>query len=83
MSDGAITYARSPGGRLLGQTKTGVFSLLGADRHGDVSWTLNPVTGVMADSVVNDPFGNVLGTTGTKPTVGFQGDWTDPTSGLV
>ncbi len=37
----------------------------------------------MADSVVNDPFGNVLGTTGSKPSVGFQGDWTDPTSGLV
>jgi RHS repeat-associated protein len=83
VTDGVSKYSRSPGGMLLGQTKAAVFSLMGLDRHGDVSWTLNPATGAIVDSVLSDPFGKTLGTTGVKPGVGFQGDCSDPTSGLV
>jgi hypothetical protein len=56
---------------------------VGTERHGDVAWTLNPTTGAIVDSSVVDPWGKPLAITGTKPAVGFQGDWTDPTNGLV
>ncbi len=83
VSDGVATYTRSPSGGLAGVTRAGVFLLAGSDRHGDISFTLNPTTGVVADSTVRDPWGKTLGTTGATPATGFQGDWTDPTSGLV
>jgi RHS repeat-associated protein len=41
------------------------------------------VTGAVSDSVVRDPFGKTLGSTGSAPDVGFQSDWTDPSTGLV
>ncbi len=83
VSDGVATYRRSPGGNLYGVVRSGTLVLAGVDRHGDVSFTLNPTTGVIADSTVRDPWGKALGTTGSTPAVGFQGDWTDPTTGLV
>jgi RHS repeat-associated protein len=40
--------------------------------------------GVVSDTRVYDPFGDVAGTSGvTDPSVGFQGDYTDPVSGEV
>jgi RHS repeat-associated protein len=57
-------------------------SFAGVDRRGDVSFTMT-AGGVVSDAVVRDPFGKTLGFTGCTPDVGFQSDWTDPTSGLV
>jgi RHS repeat-associated protein len=82
-SDGASSWSRSPGGSVLGQTRAGASVLVGTERHGDVAWTLNPTTGTIADSTVSDPYGKVLSVTGTPGQVGFQGDWTDPLTGLV
>ena len=40
--------------------------------------------GVVSDTRVYDPFGDVAGASGvTDPSVGFQGDYTDPVSGEV
>ncbi|MEV0675501.1 RHS repeat-associated core domain-containing protein [Actinosynnema sp. NPDC050436] len=36
-----------------------------------------------ADSAAFDPFGKAVATTGTKHSVGFQGDWTDPDTDQV
>jgi RHS repeat-associated protein len=83
VSDGTEQFLRTPSGRLAGLKRGASVLLTGADRHGDVSWTLNPSTGVVADSVIRDPFGKVLGSSGSVPRIGFQGDWTDPTNGLV
>ena len=83
VSDGSALYQRSPSGTPIGVTRGGQQALVGLQGHGDVAWTLNPATGAIADSVVLDPFGKKLATTGTAPTAGFQGDWTDPTSSLV
>jgi RHS repeat-associated protein len=83
VSDGTEQFFRSPSGRLLGLKRGSTMLLTASDRHGDVAWTLNPASGVVADSVVRDPFGKVLGSSGSVPRAGFQGDWTDPTSGLV
>jgi RHS repeat-associated protein len=82
-SDGTSSWSRSPGGSVLGQTRAGTSVLVGTERHGDVAWTLNPTTGTIADSTVSDPFGKALSVTGTPGQVGFQGDWTDPLTGLV
>jgi RHS repeat-associated protein len=82
-SDGTSSWSRSPGGSVLGQTRAGTSVLVGTERHGDVAWTLNPTTGTIADSTVSDPYGKALSVTGTPGQVGFQGDWTDPLTGLV
>jgi RHS repeat-associated protein len=82
-SDGTSSWSRSPSGSVLGQTRAGTSVLVGTERHGDVAWTLNPTTGTIADSTVSDPYGKALSVTGTPGQVGFQGDWTDPLTGLV
>jgi RHS repeat-associated protein len=59
-------------------------SLVGLDRHGDVTWLAGPVTGGLSDSKVYDPFGEVAAVTGASQiTVGFQGDYTDPATNEV
>jgi RHS repeat-associated protein len=83
VAEGTNLYRRSPGGSLLGLSRAGVSVLTGLERHGDLAFTLNPTTGVIADTVVNDPFGKTLSFTGSKPNTGFQGDYTDPTNNLV
>jgi len=81
VSDGTFTYGRSPGGRLISQTDGTTDLLVGLDRHGDLAWLADPATGVLTDTVMFDPFGDQTATTGsTDPTVGFQGDYTDPAS---
>jgi hypothetical protein len=53
-------------------------------RHGDLTALLDPVAGVLTDTVVYDPFGEAVAPTGTtNQTLGFQGDYTDPASGEV
>lgn len=57
--------------------------MVGADSlatHGDLTH-LFTTAGVLADSSLYDPFGDVIGTSGSvNPTVGFQSDYTDPAS---
>ncbi len=74
---------RSPTGQLLGIKRGATTVLAGIDRHGDLAWTLNPATGTIADSRVVDPYGRALATTGTTSPLGFQADYTDPTTGNV
>jgi RHS repeat-associated protein len=84
--DGSFTYSRSPAGRLVSQTNngTGEVSLIGLDRHGDLTWLANPGTGDVTGTFMFDPYGDPTATIGdTTPTVGFQGDYTDPASGEV
>ena len=80
VSDGSFTYGRSPSGRLVSQTD-GVTSLLaGLDAHGDLGFLFS-AQGVVSDTVLFDPFGDPVAATGsTSPTLGFQADFTDPTS---
>ena len=82
VDDGAFTYARTPGGRLVSQTNgTNDVLLTGLDRHGDLTWLFDPTSGTVTDTAAYDPYGDPIATTGgTAPTVGFQGDYTDPDS---
>ncbi len=82
-SDSTHTYSRSPAGRLVGITNGTTDLLVGADRHGDLTH-LHDANGVVTDTVVYDPYGDPLVSTGTfDPQVGYQGDWTDPATGHV
>jgi RHS repeat-associated protein len=81
VDDGAFTYARTPGGRLISQTNGTDVLLTGLDRHGDLTWLFDPATGTVTDTAAYDPYGDPVATTGgTHPTVGYQGDYTDPDS---
>jgi RHS repeat-associated protein len=76
-------YARTPAGDLLALEKNGVSRLVGENRHGDLAWLLDPAA-TLTDSRVWDPYGRPLGATGTTaPSLGYQGDYTDPDSGNV
>ena len=83
-TDGAFTYSRTPAGRLVAQTDGVDDWLFGQDRHGDVTALINPATAAVTDTRLYDPFGDVAAQTGTtNPTLGFQGDYTDPASDEV
>ena len=56
--------------------------LLGSDRHGDVGYQFTSA-GVVSATRVYDPLGATVGQTGALVQLGFQGDYTDPTSGDV
>lgn len=78
------TYARSPAGNLLALAdNSGTGWMAGHNRHGDLTHLHDP-TGQVTATRTYDPFGQPVAATGTTdPNVGFQGDWTDPTSGEV
>lgn len=78
------TYAHSPSGDLIGLTDGTNPRVVGQDRHGDLAWLLNGPAAAVTDTRAFNPFGQSTGTTGTlTPPVGFQSDYTDPTSSLV
>ena len=80
---GVQLYSRSPRGDVVGVRSGTAAAVVGVDnRHGDLTVTLSQ-TGAIDSTRVYDPFGQPVGTTGVVPQVGFQSDWTDPTSGLV
>jgi RHS repeat-associated protein len=81
--DDSATYARSSGGDILAvQTPTGS-ALVGNDRHGDLSYLFTGA-GSVTDTTVYTPFGDPVSKTGNNTVdAGFQGDYTDPTTGRV
>ncbi|RKT52476.1 RHS repeat-associated core domain-containing protein [Saccharothrix australiensis] len=83
VSDGDTSYGRGPSGELLSLDQGGQKRLALADKHGDVVGGMAPAGTGIADSTAYDPFGVVTGSTGERRQVGFQGDWTDPSTGLV
>lgn len=85
VNDGQSFYSRDADGSLLAVSQGADKRLAVADLHGDMVGTLDPAGTMssLADSAAYDPFGKVTGTTGTKRTIGFQGEWTDPDSGSV
>ncbi|WP_255531956.1 RHS repeat-associated core domain-containing protein [Planomonospora sp. ID82291] len=86
VTDGAgtvhATYGRDPFGGLL-SLKEGTDPALGvmSDRHGDVVATFSGTA--VVDSSAYDPFGKVTHSSGTKRSLGYQGEYTDPDTGKV
>uniref|UniRef100_UPI003F49957B toxin C-terminal domain-containing protein n=1 Tax=Nonomuraea sp. CA-252377 TaxID=3240003 RepID=UPI003F49957B len=76
------TYARDPFGALLGLregTEPATATL--SDLHGDIVAT-HSGTGITS-STAYDPFGAVTAQTGSKASLGYQGEYTDPDTGKV
>ncbi|MBW4717893.1 RHS repeat-associated core domain-containing protein [Saccharothrix obliqua] len=82
VSDGARLVGRLPDGTALADKAVDrPGALLFADQHGDV--VARHLGTAIAGSRAFDPFGRVLTETGENATIGYQGDWTDPGTGLV
>lgn len=84
VSDGARLTSRLPDGgplsdRAIGSTATA--KLLYADRHGDVTGRYRGFDSYGTRGY--DPFGSVTAASGEAPSLGFQGEWTDPATGAV
>ena len=78
-----IKYSRTPSERLMSAQNGATTRLAGLNRHGDLGWLFD-TSGNISDTSIYDPFGKPLAQTGsTGANVGFQGDYTDPTSGDV
>ncbi|WP_178380012.1 DNRLRE domain-containing protein [Cryptosporangium aurantiacum] len=84
-SDGTATarYGRDPAGNLLATTENGTSSWTVTDPHGDRTAALNTAGTALTGAAAYDPFGAVTGTTGTGSSLGYQGEYTDPTTGRV
>jgi RHS repeat-associated protein len=86
-----VLFARGVSGELLGdRLSTGLTHSIGSDGHGDATHWYNAATSAVTDSKQYDPFGAVTsavtlvtGSGAQLATTGFQGDWTDPTTGDV
>ncbi|MFE9751445.1 DNRLRE domain-containing protein [Saccharothrix saharensis] len=85
VADGTSTYSRGAGDQLLAIGRGDAERLTVSDRHGDLVATLDPAGPMTApaDTATFDPFGRAVATTGTKQSLGYQGDWTDPDTGQV
>ncbi|WP_089099680.1 RHS repeat-associated core domain-containing protein [Streptomyces hyaluromycini] len=84
-SDGSWTYARAADGTLLsGKPAGGTAMPLVQDVHGNVVASLDTTFGDVFASRAYDPFGKVTAQSNAATmTVGFQGSWTDSTTGRV
>ncbi|MBB5966197.1 RHS repeat-associated core domain-containing protein [Planomonospora venezuelensis] len=75
-------YGRDVAGGLLSMHEGGSLALaVMNDLHGDVVATFTGTA--LVDSTAYDPFGRITHTSGTKRSLGYQGEYTDPDSGKV
>jgi RHS repeat-associated protein len=82
--DGTIRYLRSPAGRPIGAKKGTTTVIPELDRHGDLVALHNPTDNAITDTRSYQPFGELITTTGTfNPSIGYQSDYTDPTTNKV
>ncbi|WP_149256886.1 RHS repeat-associated core domain-containing protein [Actinomadura sp. K4S16] len=85
VADGGKRYARGPSDEPIATTQGLSTRITLSDKHDDVFGTFDPSKPLttLTDSVAYDPFGNTTATTGTRPGIGYQGDWTDPETGQI
>jgi len=85
-SDGASTYSYTPSGSLTGVGVQGGTTSQGTlaytDSHTDLTGTYAPTAASLTGSASYDPIGNAT-TAGTMPDIGYQSDFTDPTTTMV
>lgn len=83
-SDGSATYTHDPSGGVIADKPAG--GTAGAaltDIHGNLTGTFSPAGGTtgLAASTAYTPYGGVAARSGTMPSLGYQGQYTDPSSG--
>jgi RHS repeat-associated protein len=84
-SDGTTSYSYDPAGDLIGQKTSGTAAAVLASLHGDVTGTFSPAasTTSLTASAAYSPYGSVTAHSGTMPSLGYQGQYTDPGTGQV
>ncbi|WP_165956683.1 putative adhesin [Kribbella antibiotica] len=85
-SDGTQIYGHDPGDNVISLAQGQTRRLLLSDRHTDITGGFDPADGTLAalpDSRTYDPFGKNLASTGLTYGVGYQSDWSDPSTGNV
>jgi RHS repeat-associated protein len=83
---GSERYARGPGDELLATGQGTTKRLAIADAHGDIVAELDPLQTTPtrpAASTAYDPFGARIASDARTSSTGYQGDWTDPSTGQV
>ncbi|MCF6424100.1 RHS repeat-associated core domain-containing protein [Amycolatopsis tucumanensis] len=80
-TDGTTSYTYTPSGDLLGTKQGAAASLALTDLHTDLTALINPATGAVNGSRAYSPFGEITNTGGTQTALGYQHQYTDPTSG--
>ncbi|MEQ8718365.1 MAG: RHS repeat-associated core domain-containing protein [Acidimicrobiales bacterium] len=81
--DGDSRYSRLPGGTLFAVDDGTDANLAVLNRHGDLQHLTDPANGNPDATQITDPWGTPVTSTGTNPDIGYQGDYTDPETGLV
>jgi len=82
-TDGTSGFARGPDGTLIGAgTGSGDWVTLD-DAHGDIVAAFTTDGASVTESRSYDPFGKPRSAVSTDLQVGYQGNWTDPDTGLV
>ncbi|WP_307831555.1 LamG-like jellyroll fold domain-containing protein [Nucisporomicrobium flavum] len=82
-SDGTQTFNHTPGGTAISVRENGNSAFTSVDRHGDVTGSFGLSSGTQLSSATYDPYGNVVASSGNRPRIGYQGGWTDVTTGFV
>jgi RHS repeat-associated protein len=84
-SDGRYDYSYTPSGALTAAGTIGgsAYATM-LDQHGDVAATFSPTSTArgLAGYATYSPYGTAS-STGYQPGIGYQGDYTDPSTGLV
>ena len=83
-SDGTTSYTYDPSGDVVAEQHSGgTAGAVLADVHGDVTGAFAPAssTSSLAASAAYSPYGSVTATTGSMPSLGYQGQYTDPATG--
>jgi RHS repeat-associated protein len=84
-NDRATSYSYGPAGNLIAaQPSGGTAEAALTDVHNDLTGLFSPVgttTTSLAASAAYSPYGGVTATSGTMPSLGYQGQYTDPSTG--
>lgn len=85
VSDGDAKFSRGADGSLLALGQGDQKRLTVSDGHGDLVGGFDPAGSLqsLTDSATFDPFGQAIASAGSKRSLGFQGDYTDPASSEV
>ncbi|HEY4025221.1 MAG TPA: polymorphic toxin-type HINT domain-containing protein [Candidatus Dormibacteraeota bacterium] len=86
VSDGTAKYARGPADELMAVAQGQSQRLAMTDEHGDVVGGFDPANtslSALQGSTAYDPFGHVTASAGQQANVGYESNWTDPSTGQV
>ncbi|GAA3742262.1 polymorphic toxin-type HINT domain-containing protein [Salinactinospora qingdaonensis] len=83
LQDPVSAYSRNPHGALISTQERGQNAALAyVNNHTDLAATYTPA-GQVASSTAFSPFGKPQASNGSAQSLGYQGEWTDPTTGDV